>query len=222
LFEPAPPDVEPHEAYSAVLLYPDDATEIGEAATQPFVADYLQDQWGSAPEFAANLARSGQVLIDGFDAALTACICLDRPRDYRVLYAHPALAQKQAQSLWNRLARTNRLSWMSRIRFMNGEADRRAAYLAQYDLAYVWVPFARWSEVSELNQIAQHVASALRTGGLAFVIGPMELEPALRSIGLRVEGIRSVETLPALQMHRSILPRARVKPGLTLFQVRRD
>src|SRR5262249_18205573 len=37
------PHIPPGDAYGAVLLYPDDESEIGECSAQPFVADYVQD-----------------------------------------------------------------------------------------------------------------------------------------------------------------------------------
>ena len=37
------PPISPIDAYGAVLLYPEDESEIGECAAQPFVADYLED-----------------------------------------------------------------------------------------------------------------------------------------------------------------------------------
>ena len=222
LFDDAEPHVESREAYGAVLLYPDDETPVPETSTQPLVADYLEDYLESTPEFAATLARSQRVLIDGFDAALTACISLDRPRDYRVLYTRPAFAQRQAQTLWNRLAKTGRLNWLSRIRFMQEEQGRDAAYRDRYDLAYVWVSFQRWHEASELTLLAQRVATALLPGSPVFLVGPIELESVVKRAGLTLTGIHDVDRLPTVEMHRSILPRARVQARLTLFELRRS
>ena len=220
LFEPDPPIVQAHEAYSAVLLYPEGATEIEETATQPFVADYLEDRRETTSELAATVARSERVLIDGFDASVTVLLSLDRPRDYLVLFDRPAVAQKQAQTVWNQLARINQLSWVQRIRFVRRTEQRAATYREQYDLAYVWMPFAQWG-ASGLLRLAQQIGAALKIGGLAFVVGPMELGPILRAAGLHSEGLQLVESLPTVSMLRSILPQARVKPGLTLYQVRR-
>ena len=222
VFVSGPPSVTPREAYSAVLLYPEDATEIEEAATQPFVADYLEDKREASPELAASLARSEHVLIDGFEAALGACISLDRPRDHTVLFLRQALAQKQAQQLWNRLARRRCLDWLPHIQFVSGEDARAAAYRRQYDLIYLWVPFVRWGEPQALARTGQEVAAALRPGGMAFVSGPQGLAAALQAAGLRVMETVEGETLPTLRMHRTILPRARLKTGLTLFRLGRD
>ena len=221
LFAPEPPTVQAHEAYSAVLLYPEGAAEIEEIATQPFVADYLEDKRETDSLLAATVTRSERVLIDGLDAAVAALLSLDRPRDYRVLFDRPAFAQKQAQAVWNRLARMNQLDWIQRIRFMRGEEQRSDAYREQYDLAYVWVPFARWGSSAEVHAFAQQIGLALRVGSPAFVVGPTELGSILKSAGLQSEGVQAVESLPAVAMLRSILPQARVKSGLTFYQVRR-
>ena len=109
LFGGTAPTVTPHEAFSAVLLYPDDDTEISELASQPFVADYLQDSFEQNPTLGAALRRANAVLIDHFDAAITTCVSWDRSRSYTVLYQHPVYAQKQAQALWQTLVKTQRL-----------------------------------------------------------------------------------------------------------------
>ncbi|MBM4125051.1 MAG: hypothetical protein FJ246_08905, partial [Nitrospira sp.] len=139
LFSGSPPLVEPAQAFSSVLLYPDDDTEIGELEAQPFVADYLQDILEEQRELAARLAAAERVLICNFDAAVTSCIRLDRPRNYRVAYHRPAFAQKQAQQLWNQLAQTQKLEWGRRMVFVPAEADREPAPGRTYDVIYQWL-----------------------------------------------------------------------------------
>ena len=43
LFPEGAPSVNPGDAFSAVLLYPEDDAAISEWSSQPFVADYLDD-----------------------------------------------------------------------------------------------------------------------------------------------------------------------------------
>ncbi len=62
---------------------------------------------------------------------------------------------------------------------------------------------------------------ALRRGGDAFVVGPVELQAALASEPWQVRWSESVAALPTFAMHKTILPKARVKTGLTLFHLRR-
>jgi hypothetical protein len=220
-FEDDIPIIDPGEAYAAVLLYPEDDTPIEELPTQPFVADYIEDVWESSPAWRARQAAAQRILIDGFDASLLACINLDRARAYRVLYAHPAQAQKQAQALWNRLARSKRLHWISDIRFAPAGKARSSAYESPYDLLYLWLPFACWEDPAMLTAGVGRLASAMGRDGRAFVVGPPHLDRNLRSLGLDLETAQPVEELPTVQMHRSILPRARLRPGVTLFHVRR-
>lgn len=213
------PTVAPLEAFATVLLYPEDEAEIEEVSAQPFAADYLQDALEQQAELAACVARAGRVLVNGFDGSLSACILLDCPRDYTVLYHRAAFAQKYAQGLWNQLAQTGRLDWAKRITLLWAEACRQRAYAQQYDVIYEWIPYASFDQAVKLAEIVMGVAGALKPGGLAFVTGPLRLEQALQASRLRILQRDSVETLPTFRMHQTILPKARLKPDLTLFQV---
>jgi SAM-dependent methyltransferase len=215
------PRVEAREAYGAVLLYPEDRREMDEAATQPFVADHLDDQSETEPELAAVLRGSSRLLIDRFDAVISTLIKLESPRDYRILYARPALAQKQAQVIWNQLARSRRLDRLGRLVFVHAEAASSSAYRETYDVIYRWVPFASWDRPPDLAIVVQDMARALRPGGLGFLAGPKRIGLLLQTAGLEVTCGEDVETLPGLRMHRTILPQATVRRGLTVFRMRR-
>jgi hypothetical protein len=219
LFGDAPPQVTAHEAFSAVLLYPDDETEINEVASQPFVADYIQDSFEQDPRLAAHLAKAKQVLIDNFDGAIATCANLDRPRNYAVLYSHPAYAQKQAQNLWSELARSQRFNLAKSISFLP-TASAQEAYRRHYDLLYVWIPFSTFSDTLKLHETMRMIRAAIEQGGLAFLVGPVALKSAIQmQPQLQLISAEPVESLPTFRMHRTILPKARLKPGLTLFHV---
>jgi len=219
LFSGQPVTVEPMQAFSAVLIYPDDETEISELASQPFIADYLQDLMEQVPALAVQLDRSIQVLIDGCDAAITTCIKLDRPRTYTIRYRHPAFAQKQAQSLWNQLAQSHHLDWLPRFTFLPMTDQQDTAPGQQYDLIFAWIPFADFAHTAALGQHCRQLAIALSPRGLAFVTGPKQLESSLARTPLRLIRQESVESLAPFVMHRTILPKACLKPGLTLFHL---
>lgn len=227
-FQKTLPAIHPAEAFGAVLLYPEDDAEIEETATQPFVADYLQDEFEQEPALRARLAGADRILIHNFDAALLACLHLDRPRQYTVRYGRPAFAQKQAQILWNRLAQAGRTAWVNQITFVPAEAggpgspDVPEEQAARYELVYEWVPFAWYAQPDRLDGAAGELARVLQPGGLAFVVGVPPLGPVLASHGLRMLRSEPVDSLPTFRMHRTILPKARVKPGLTLFQATRN
>ena len=213
------PKVTPFQAFSAVLLYPDDGTEIEEAASQPFVTDHLQDAIEQEPELASYLAKADRVLIHNFDAVVNTCISLDAPRDYTILYHRPEFTQKQTQLLWNRFAQASRLDWAKRVTFLPEEVYKKPAYEQQYDVIYLWVPFSHFDQSMKFHDIAQAMADALRLGGLALVVGPHTMREPLQVQRLRLLQIEAVETLPSFRMHQSILPNARLKAGLTLYQV---
>ncbi|MGH7231608.1 MAG: hypothetical protein ACREJU_09660 [Nitrospiraceae bacterium] len=216
------PPVSPMESFSAVLLYPEDDREIGELSTQPFVADYLHDLMEDVPALVSHLARVNDVLIDSIDAALTTCINLSRFRTHTILYHYPAYAQKQAQTLWTLLTRQQLLDWVPAFRFLPAAGDQDQAYQRGYDLIYKWIAFADYTQTVRLNNMAGVVAKALNPGGLAFVVGPSSMRPALQASLLRIHHIDLVEQLPTFRMHQAVLPKARIKHDVTLFHLAKN
>jgi len=215
------PPVSPADAYGAVLLYPEDDSEIGECAAQPFVADYLQDLGEQDRDIGAVLTRAQRVLIDNGDAVIANCMTFDRPRDYTVLVRYPAFAQKQAQQLWSICAELQRWDWLSHIRFISDEGpyDREAPH--SYDVVYHWAPYDRGNLAAGLAERLQGVSQVLRAGGHAFVVGPAQLGQYGASHGLHILWDELVEQLPTFRMHRTILPKAKLREGLTLFHMRK-
>lgn len=215
------PPISPGDAYSAVLLYPEDESEIGECEAQPFVADYLQDIGEQDREIGAALSSAQRVLIQNGDAVVATCIMFDRPRDYTVVVRYPAFAQKQAQQLWSVCAELQRWDWLSRIRFVMDEEqhDREARH--SYDLAYHWMPYDSGELPASLGERMKGVSRVLREGGNAFVVGPAQLGRQGSSHGLHVCWEEPVEQLPTFRMHRTILQKARLRAGLTLFHMRK-
>ncbi len=215
------PPILPADAYGAVLLYPEDDSEIGECAAQPFVADYLQDLGEQDRDIGAVLTRAQRVLIDNGDAVIANCMTFDRPRDYTVLVRYPAFAQKQAQQLWSICAELQRWDWLSHIRFISDEGlyDREVPH--SYDVVYHWAPYDRGNLPAGLAERMQGVSRILRAGGHAFVIGPAQLGQYCASHGLHILWEELVDQLPTFRMHRTILPKARLKEGVTLFHMKK-
>ncbi len=212
--------VSPRDAFGAVSLYPPDDTEIGEAASQPFVGDYLEDLGEEDPTIRRWRMRAERIAIDGFDAAIPSLMQLDRPRRYRIVYRWPAIAQKQAQSVWNYLAQMGRLAWAEEIRFhaeTAGTADQPLAY----DGWYCWIPFHEWDRQDLLAQRLSAGRERLTVSGLAFVVGPPNFSELAQEGGWSLQSILPVAELPTFHMHRQVLPRARLKSGLTAYQLRR-
>jgi hypothetical protein len=215
------PLIPPTDAYGAVVLYPEDESEISECAAQPFAADYIEDNGEQDQEIGAALSHAERVLIDNGDAVIATCILFDRPRDYTVLVRYPAFAQKQAQQLWNVCAELQRWDWLSRIRFVSGDGqhDREAPH--SYDLVYHWVPYDSGDLPASLAERMKRISRLLRGGGNAFVIGPAQLGQHSSSHGLHVCWEAPVEQLPTFRVHRTILPKARLRAGLTLFHLKK-
>ena len=221
VFEGDAPQVSPDEAFGAVLLYPDDEQEIGELATQPFVADYLQDLIEQDRPLAGRVARAGRLLITGFDGAITTCIGADYSRACTVLYDYPAFAQRQAQMLWNLLAREQRLEWLSHVHMRPRQHEGVEANDHMYDLAYEWTPFSLYDQTEVVGKRIQQLAGKLSPGALAFIVGPVTVADGCRTAGMQMQAITPVASLPTVRMHQSVLPRAQLKPGVMLYQMAR-
>jgi hypothetical protein len=90
-----------------------------------------------------------------------------------------------------------------------------------YDLMYQWLPYDSFDSSTTMRTIITRLSRMLRRGGEAFVVGPAELRELLPREQWKVCWDQSVASLPTFLMHKTILPKARVKTGLTLFHVRR-
>jgi hypothetical protein len=216
--------ISPAEAFEAVPLFPEDDQEIGELAAQSFVADYLDDLGEQDREIGRLRSQAERVLIANGDAVIATCVLFDRPRDYTVHVRYVAYAQRQAQQLWTQCAEVHRWDWLQRIRME--AADTCEATLEShelYDLIYQWLPYDSFDSSITMRTIVTRLSHILRRGGEAFVVGPVRLGELLTQEPSRllVHWEESVASLPTFLMHKTILPKARVKIGLTLFHVRR-
>ena len=64
--------------------------------------------------------------------------------------------------------------------------------------------------------VVQHLREALSVGGIGMVVGPKRLGTILKSKGWYFDQF-PVENLPTFTMHKTLLPKAVLKPGLSLF-----
>jgi hypothetical protein len=215
LFSGQPPSVSPEQAFSAVLLYPDGEQEIDETASQPFVADHVEDLLEQRPDIGRKVHRADRVLVDLFDASFLTCLNLDRPRDYTFVYRRPEFAQKQAQQIWNALAQAGRLDWLSRMK-MWPQTEAAAVRRQSYDLIYAWMPFSTFVDREALKVRLTAVVGSLQPGGYAFIAGPSMLGEMIEPGVCRIEA-EAVETLPTFRAHQAVLPHNRLKPGLTVW-----
>ncbi|MDF0651525.1 MAG: hypothetical protein CV081_00325 [Nitrospira sp. LK265] len=218
------PEIPAAEAFEAVPLFPEDDREIGELAAQSFVADYLDDLGEQDREVGRVRSQAERVLIANGDAVISTCILFDRPRDYTVNVRSVAYARRQAQQLWTQCAEVQCWDWLERIRMVTEDTcEESLTNSGPYDLIYQWLPYDSFDSSTTIRTIVARLNHMLRRGGNAFVVGPVYLGELLTQDQSRllVHWDQSVASLPTVLMHKTILPRARVKPGLTLFHVGR-
>ena len=219
-FSDGAPVISPREAYSAVLLYPEDETPVGELASQPFVADFLSDFIEQDQDLAFRVQQSGRILIRGFDGVIGSLLDFDRPRCTTIVYSHAAYAQKHAQASWNQLARKNRLDQQKSYRFLSENTFRHEA--SAYDLMYVWLPFASYDDAARLQDHLRQISDALRPNGLAFLAGPDSLSSIVTGLPLDIVFGDLVAQLQPFRMHQSILPKATLNPRLSVWILKRS
>ena len=219
-FPDGAPQVSPCEAYSAVLLYPEDDAPVGELSSQPFVADFLSDFIEQDQDLTFRVQQSGHVLIHGFDGIIGSFLAFDRPRSTTVVYAHGAYAQKHAQAAWNQLARGNRLDWQKSYRFLSEEAFSYEA--SAYDLMYVWLPFSSYDDAARLHDHLRRISDALCPNTLAFLAGPDWLPSLVTGLPLDIAFGDLVANLQPFHMHQSILPKAALNPRLSVWIFKRS
>ena len=222
LFVQGVPPIRPIDAFGAVLLYPDNDDEIGEVAAQPFVADYLQDAGETDREIGAILSGAERILIDNGDAVLSTCVLFDRPRDYVVRSVHAAYAQRQAQQLWVQSAAIRRWEWLKRIRIVQASIWEETNPVSRLvDLAYQWVSYDSFSSPEALKGEVARVGHCVQSGGHAFLIGPAEIWDLAKREGWQLMWEGPVASLSTFRLHRTVLLKAKLKAGLTLFHLRR-
>ena len=210
------PVVSPQEAYSAVLLYPEDDEPISDLASQPFVADFLNDFIEQDQRLAVQVGRAGEILIHGFDGVISTLLA-DQPRSTTIVYLRGAYAQKHAQAAWNQLARNDLLDRQGCYRFLSEEALHHGVYRTMYDLMYVWLPFASYDDTATLRDDLSRISGALRPNALAFLAGPDSLSSIVSGLSLEIVFGDLASNSQPFRMHQSILPKATLNPRLSIW-----
>ena len=210
------PVVSSREAYSAVLLYPEDDEPISDLASQPFVADFLNDFIEQDQRLAGQVGRAGEILIHGFDGVISTLLA-DQPRSTTIVYSRGAYAQKHAQAAWNQLARNDLLDRQGSYRFLSEEALHHGVYRTMYDLMYVWLPFASYDDTATLQDDLSRISGALRPNALAFLAGPDSLSSIVSGLPLEIVFSDLASNSQPFRMHQSILPKATLNPRLSIW-----
>ena len=210
------PAVSSREAYSAVLLYPEDDAPISDLASQPFVADFLNDFIEQDQRMSGQVGRAVEILIHGFDGVIGTLLA-GQPRSTTIVYSRGAYAQKHAQAAWNQLARNDRLDRQGSYRFLSEEALHHGVYRTMYDLMYVWLPFASYDDTATLQDDLSRISGALRPNALAFLAGPDSLSSIVSGLPLEIVFGDLASNSQPFHMHQSILPKATLNPRLSIW-----
>ncbi|MCA9470928.1 MAG: hypothetical protein MRJ96_14860 [Nitrospirales bacterium] len=211
------PHVSPVDAYSAVLLYPEDERIIGEAESQPFIFDYIDDYMEENLGLAQAVKAAHHILIGGCDAALGTCLRLSMGKDYTVLYRWGNLAQKQAQVLWNQCNSIQRWELLDTVRFVSYEENFQVSLQKSYDLIYFSWLFEHFAHPQSLRDMLNALAKTLTPGGLIVTSGVPLLQELAMQLGLTVLQAESVRELPTFRLHQAILQKAQLFPDLMVY-----
>lgn len=214
LFSGGAPLITAKDAFSSVLLYPNDDSMIEEYSSQPFIADFLDDLFEQDKRLAQQRGAAKRILIHGFEASIVTCIVLEPSRQHTIVFAHIPLTQKQAQMLWNQLARTNKLDWLPSFRFIRKE---QANYTELYDWLYRWIPFEEYTQELKLQESIQEVTRLLAPSGMAFLAGPGSVPALVNGLPLEILFGEMGSSLQPFSTHQSILPKSKLHPDLHIW-----
>jgi hypothetical protein len=221
-FPQGPPALSPSQAFSAVLLYPDDSAIIGEKESQPFIFDYLDDFLEEQSELRQFREMADQILLARCEASLGACLKYERPQWHTIWYEWPELAQKHAQQIWNTLNRKNTLAWLPHFQFLPVNQQAITNTYSPFDWMNVWIPFSVYDDHKELRQWSWFLANHLVPGGIGCVAGPATMGHLFKEHDLNVVHAEKGESLPTFKIHQAILQASRLHPELTVWIIQQS
>jgi hypothetical protein len=219
LFPEGPPHVAPILVYFAVPMYPDDDTVIEELATQSLAIEQILDYLEPLRLARPSSRHMAPILIDQWDALIGECIDAAQVAAAIVLYDRPEFAQRHAQRLWDVISGSSDLAAPA-IRFLP-IARRPQAYATTYDFILRWIPFAQYEQMAAIEQALEEIAKALSIGGFAIIAGPPDVERLAPAAGLLPEAVNALSETPGVGMLRTILPKARIRPEVILYLLRK-
>ncbi len=221
-FPQGPPSLSPVEAFSAVLLYPDDSRIISEKESQPFIFDYLDDFLEEQRELRQFREMADHIMLSRCEASLGSCLKYGRPQSYTIWYEWPAFAQKHAQQIWNTLNRKNTLAWLPHFQFFPVDQQVITKTSSPFDWLNVWIPFASYDNDEELRQWSWFLTHHLVPGGIGCVAGPASLGHLFQQDGFSVIHAERGELLPTFKIHQAILQAGQLHPGLMVWIIQQS
>ncbi len=221
-FPQGPPELSSLQAFSAVLLYPDDSQIIGEKESQPFIFDYVDDFLEEHTELGQCREMADHILLARCEPSLGACLKYGRIQKYTIWYEWPEFAQKHAQYIWNTLNRQESLSWLPNFKFFSVSQQSITNTYPPFDWMNVWIPFSVYDDQKELRQWSGFLANHLVPGGIGCVAGPRALGHLFQEHGLSVVHSEQGESLPTFKIHQAILQANRLHPELTVWIIQQS
>ena len=221
-FPEGSPTLSPAEAFSAVLLYPNEAQLIGEKESQPFIFDYLDDFLEEQSELRQFRETADHILLARCEASLGACLKYQRPQWHTIWYEWPAFAQKHAQQIWNTLNRMNTLDWLPQFRFLPANEQVITTTASPFDWMNVWIPFLSYDDHHALRQWSWFLANQLVPGGIGCVAGPLALGQLFQEEGFSVIHVERGQALPTFKIHQAILQNGWLHPELMVWIIQQS
>lgn len=211
------PVLAPSQAFSSVLLYPDSQEMIGEQESQPFVFDFLDDFFEERQDLFHLRSCAKRVLLAHCEAGMGSCLHFKQPQIHTIWYTWPQFAQKQAQAIWNKLFRMDRLAWLPNFHLIPFELPMLEVVQERYDWIYLWIPFSDYSKSDMIDCWGKILKTHLSSGGIGCVAGPSALRRNFRDQGLQIVHAAGGDSLPTFRIHQTILPNGWLNPELTVW-----
>ena len=138
---------------------------------------------------------------------------------YTIWYVWPEFAQKQAQAIWNQLARRGQLVWLPHFQMIPFTMHNVKALREPFDWIYLWIPFLEYADSDRVDWWGQLMASHLTAGGIGCVAGPPVLGEVLARKGFHLIHEERGIDLPTFRLHQTILPYGNLNPDLVVWIV---
>ncbi len=221
-FPEGPPKLSPRQAFSSVLLYPEDSRMIGEQESQPFIFDYVDDFLEEQEELQKFRETADHILYAHCEISLGSCLRCGHPQKHTIWYEWPAFAQKQAQYIWNSLHRQKGLASLHNFQFLPIKQHPITDTYSPFDWMYVWIPFSAYENQDELRRWCWFFANNLVPGGIACVAGPKLLGNWFQEQRLTIVYAEQGINLPTFKIHQAILQHSQLHPELTLWIIQQS
>jgi hypothetical protein len=194
---------------------------IGEQESQPFVFDFLDDFFEERPNLFRLRSSAKRVLLSHCEAGMGSCLHFKQPQSHTIWYTWQEFAQKNAQSIWNRLFRMDRLSCLPNFHLIPFELQMLEVVQERYDWIYLWIPFSDYANSTMIDRWGKFLKTHLSGGSIGCVAGPPVLKRNFQGQDLQIVHAAAGDSLPTFRIHQTILPDGWLNPELTVWIVQK-